>query len=201
MKIKFSPLLAGASGKAADAVAATWKGRAYVRKHVIPANPKSAAQVLVRNSLSRCVTLWRSLSSTVKTWLDTYGTGYRMSGYNIFMSKNRAHEQVPEALVPVPPNPNVAPIIDMAGTNASLSTVVTWTDPALSGYTNFAMILRDVALNVFQDEILSTLASAETYTFSGLIEGNEYDLYGWLYNPTTGAMGTAYADEGIIPIA
>ncbi len=198
MKIRFSPLLAGASGKAADAVAATWKGRAYIRKHVIPANPQSAAQTAVRESLARCVTLWRSLSAVVKTWLDTYGTGYSMSGYNVFVKKNRAHEQIPEALVPVPANPNVAPVADFVGDVTVAATLtVDWTDPAKDGFTNIALILRNQATNVFSAEILDTLASAATYDFTDLAPADVYDVYGWLYNPTTGVMGTVSADPDL----
>ncbi|MBA7536905.1 hypothetical protein ES705_29170 [subsurface metagenome] len=191
MKIRFSPLLAGASGKAADAVAATWKGRAYIRKHVIPANPKSPAQTAVRESLARCVTLWRSLGILIKAWLDTYGTGYAMSGYNVFVKKNRANEAVPQALVPVPPNPNVPPLADLEGSVVVAETITaSWTDLALPGFTNVALILRDQAGNVFSAELLDTLGSAEMYDFTGLTTGHIYDLYGWVYNPTTGAMGT-----------
>jgi len=176
-------------------VAASWKGRAYIRKHVIPSNPNTAAQQLVRESLARCVTLWRSLSETVKVWLDTYGTGYRMSGYNAFMSKNRAAEQATTALAVVPPEPRVLPVAAFAGSVAVAEKItVTWTDPALTGYTKLALILRDQALNTFQGEILTTLASAETYDFLSLTTGHIYDVYGWLYDSTTGIMGSVASD-------
>ena len=195
MLIKFSPLIAGASGRAADAVASNWKGRAYVRKHVIPHNPQSAAQIAVRESMARCVTLWRSLSTTIKTWLNTYGTGYRMAGYNIFAQKNRALEQVPSALVVVPANPNVPAVAAFAASVAVAEKItVTWTDPVLTGYTKLALILRDQAGAVFSAEILTTLASAETYDFLALTTGHIYDVYGWLYNSTTGVMGTVASD-------
>ncbi|MBA7537073.1 hypothetical protein ES705_29339 [subsurface metagenome] len=191
MRIKFSPLVASASSKAADMVASSWKGRAYIRKHVIPHNPKTPAQTLVRDSLARCVPLWRSLSSTIKTWLDTYGTGYRMSGYNTFMSKNRAAEQASTALAPVPPEPRVLPVVDLAG-DVTISSIitVTWTDPVETGFTNMALILRDQAKDVFELEILDTLAAAETYDFDPVTTGLTYDLYGWLYDPIKKIMGS-----------
>jgi len=191
MKIRFSPLVASASGKAADAVAASWKGRQYIRKHVIPANPQTAAQTLVRESMAACVSLWRSLSSTIKTFLDSYGTGYNMSGYNVFVSKNRAAEQASTALKPVPPNPNVAALTDLTGSVAVAEKITaTWTDPVKAGYTKVALILRDQDGNVFSAETLDTDASAETYDFTDLTTDNVYDLYGWLYNPTSDDMGT-----------
>ncbi len=199
MKIRFSPLLAGMSGKAADAVAATWKGRAYIRKHVIPANPKSPAQVAVRESLARCITLWRSLSATIKAWLDTYGTGYRMSGYNVFISKNRALEQVPSPLVPVPANPNVPPHVDLAGTDGATESVITWTSLALEGFTKIALVIRDEAGNIFDQESLEIDDVTETHTFTELTALHVYTCYAWLYNPTTGEMGTISAATGITP--
>lgn len=198
MKITYSPLVAGASGKTADAVAAHWKGRNYIRKRVIPHNPKSSAQTAVRESLARCVTLWRSLSSTVKDYLDTYAVDYRMAGFNAFISKNRAHEQVPEALEVVPANPHVSAVADFEGDVAVADKItVTWTDPALDGYTKLALIARNQALEVFELEILTVDAADETYDFDPLETDDVYDVYGWLYNPTTGDMGTVAADTNL----
>ena len=69
MKLTFSPLVAGMSGKAAHAVAASWKGVPYVRKLVIPHNPKSAAQVIQRGYFARMPSWFRSLPTDLKTWL------------------------------------------------------------------------------------------------------------------------------------
>ena len=199
MKIGFSPLIARASGRAADLVMAAWKGRAYCRKHVIPHNPQSAAQVLVRNSMGSCVTLWRSLGPELKAWLDKYATAYRMSGYNIFCSKNRAAEQATTALSPVPANPHVAAVADFAGDVGVADTVtVTWTDPVIAGFTKLALFLRDQSKSVFELEIITTLASAETYDFAAVETGVTYDAYGALYNPTTGAFGTVAADLDLL---
>lgn len=57
-----APLLSlGASGQIAKTmVAATWKGIPYMRQFVIPANPKTAAQVAQRASFTASVNAWRS---------------------------------------------------------------------------------------------------------------------------------------------
>ena len=66
MKVTLSPLVAGLSGTAADAVAAKWKGRQYVRKYTIPKNPRSALQVAVRKMFARMPLWFRSLPSELR---------------------------------------------------------------------------------------------------------------------------------------
>jgi len=200
MKILFSPLIAGASGRAADAVAASWKGRSYVRKYVVPANPDTTAQGLVRDAFTHCVTLWRSLSATLKLFLDSYGSAYTMSGFNVYMSKNRAREQASSTLKPVPDNPLVcAPTAFAVATGAGAAGTIdlSWTNDAISGYTKLAYIGRKSGTNIHVAEDLTTLASVGTKTVSGLTAGATYEFDGWYYRPAaTGVkadMGTVAA--------
>lgn len=199
MRIRFSPLIAGMSGKAADAVASSWKGRAYIRKLVIPHNPKSAAQTLVRDSLTRCVTLWRSLSSDIKKWLDTYATAYRMSGYNTFMSKNRAIEQAETALVPVPANPHVVAPTDAAfvtGIGVSGDIDLTWTDDTLPGITHVIAAVRLAGIDSFE-KIETVAVATATLTISDLTAAGDYDCYCWYHNETTDEMGTVHGQLAV----
>ncbi len=54
-----------ASGKIADSlVFMKWKGIATVRKYLIPANPKSAAQTTQRNRLAAAVLAWHTVALT-----------------------------------------------------------------------------------------------------------------------------------------
>ena len=193
MKIKMSPLVAGLNGRAADAVAATWKGRAYVRKHIIPHNPKSAAQTLVRQSLLRCVALSRSLSANIHTWLNTYGVEYRMSGYNVFMKKNRALEQATSILKPVPENPLVQALNGFAYDSEPVagSLKIKWTSTVVTGYTLVAVAIRDTLLNVFVQQSEATLQTALSYTFTGLTIGKTYQCYAFLKHTTLAKYGTS----------
>ena len=184
--------MAGASGRAADAVAANWKGRAYVRKYVVPHDADTVKQGLVRDAFTTCVTLWRSLSTTVKAWLDTYGVGYRISGFNVFMAKNRKTEQATGILKPVPDNPNVAALVHSAGSVAVATKItITWIDPTKTGWTKVFLCVRDKVTGVFSSEILTVLASAATYDFTGLTTGHIYRVYIALYNSTTYEFGTS----------
>lgn len=86
MKILMGVGFAGASGKAGDTVAATWKGRQYFRRRVTPKNPKTAAQLAVRAHLARMAAWFRSLSDPFEALLDNIGTDRQLSGYNVMSS-------------------------------------------------------------------------------------------------------------------
>ena len=203
MRIRFSPLIATASGKAADAVASSWKGRAYIRKLVTPANPQSAAQVLVRDSLARCVTLWRSLHASTKSWLNTYGTSYRMSGYNIFMKKNRALEQAGSVLLPVPAHPNVivpGSLTFATGAGGSGTVLITWTDDVIANYSDLWVWARESSLNALG--VSNTVAAnLDTMTLSGLTAGVNYDLYAAYFNSADLKYGTSGGELDVTSVA
>lgn len=198
MKLKFSPLVAGASGSTADLTAANWKGRAYVRKKVVPANPQTAAQTAVRESMARCVTLWRSLAAAQKTALDTYGVDYRMSGYNIFCQKNRALEQVPAILKPLPDNPNcAAPLTPVWAAGAAGLIDFTWSDsdqPADYAYVTAFARLKDS--NVFTTPKTAARA-AESLTLTALDTGEDYDCYAFYWDSTNVFGGTTTGELAV----
>lgn len=199
MKVKFSPLVASMSGTAADAVMASWKGIQYVRKHVIPHNPKTAAQMLVRDSLAACVTLWRSLNAVSKTWLDTYAVDYRLSGFNVFIQKCRALEQAGELLTPMPANPHVPAPADLAfveGVGASGDIDISWTDNAPLAHTRIYFLYRLASANVF-DKTDYQDSDAEAHTSKDLTPGASYDCYAFYADPITGEMGTTDGDLAI----
>ena len=196
-RVTFSPLIAGMSGRTADAVFASWKGRNYVRKYVIPHNPQSAAQTLVRESLARCVTLWRSLTAHIKKWLDEYGTDYRMAGYNTFCSKNRALEQVPSALKPVPDNPHVVAPSTLAGAAGAAGEIdVTWVDNAPEDYNQVILLARLVSGAVFEASVEAG-AALQAKTLTGLNTGEDYDIYAMWWNNDDEIIGTAVADMAV----
>lgn len=80
-----------ASGKLADTlVASNWKGRYYVRKYVIPANPQTAAQIAQRALMTAAVSAWKNYFTNATgraAWnrLSTY-MSKTLSGFNAFVS-------------------------------------------------------------------------------------------------------------------
>ena len=199
MKLTFSPLIAGMRGRAADAVASSWKGIAYVRKYVIPANPNTAAQQLVRNSFASMIPLWRSLNALMKAWLDTYGIDYQMSGMNVFVSKCRALEQAAALLKPMPDHPLFPAPSTLAfatGAGASGDIDATWVDNAPTDFNRIYFAYRKDGEDTFS-KIDYQNADAEAHVSGGLTAGANYDCYAWYYNDTTDVMGTSDGDLAV----
>ena len=90
------PLLGlGASGSIAKTlVASKWKGRPYMRQHVIPANPKSTAQTLTRDAFSFAASVWKIGGPLLRAPWDRFAIGQVLTGRNKFqgnfVSENRA---------------------------------------------------------------------------------------------------------------
>ncbi len=185
----FSPMLVSLSGKVADAVFARWKGRNYIRSRVVPANPKSAAQLVVRDSLARAVSLWQSLYATLKTAMDVYASGYRMSGYNWMVGQNRKDEETYDSDAITPANSS----IDGAATFTPISgaagiITLAWTGGTLSANHKVTALQRKVevgsevdAITLFEED--TTLFSAATLSMTGLDTGELYRV--WVINEDT----------------
>jgi len=74
-----------ASGTVAGAITfSTWKGRPVVRKHAVPANPRSAAQVAMRAMMKFLSQIWDGLSDANKaTWVER-AASTSISPFNAF---------------------------------------------------------------------------------------------------------------------
>lgn len=78
-----------ASGTVGDVITySQWKGRTYVRRHVIPQNPQTADQVNVRTALALTVALWKALPDVVKATWNTFAKPYQMSGFNQWVKRS-----------------------------------------------------------------------------------------------------------------
>lgn len=90
MAVPTGPLLSfGASGSIAKTVVfSKWKGRPYVRRHVIPANPQTAAQTLTRNIFTFSSNVWKASPTILRSPWDRFATGQVLTGRNAFIGKN-----------------------------------------------------------------------------------------------------------------
>ena len=78
-----------ASGSIGDAIVfAKWKGRNYVRRHAIPANPKSVGQVSVRVMMKFLTQYWQSLSDAEQADWETRAAATDISPFNAFVGYN-----------------------------------------------------------------------------------------------------------------
>lgn len=75
-------------GRLGGMVGATWKGIDYVRKHVIPFNPKSAGQTGTRTVFAALVAMGRRINSTILK-LHVWPKPKKMSPFNWFLSINQ----------------------------------------------------------------------------------------------------------------
>jgi hypothetical protein len=193
MRYEPSALVNSLSGKTGGIVAASWKGVGYIRKHVIPKMGMASGQVAARAGFVLLSPLYRSLSATIMTYLDTYGTTIRKSGFNVFGSTVIPDIVAVQVIHPLPPNAKVAAVATFAaatGGGAAGTLALSWTDPALAGYTKMAFMARKHAGGLFEQENLAVNSVTAVATLTGLTAGVSYDVWGWLYNPTTGDMGT-----------
>ena len=81
-------------------VFSVWKGKQYVRAYVIPHNPESADQVVIRDQFADAVKGWGVLDATQKgTWdeyVDYWGKS-AMSGFNLYVSEYITYIRAEEA--------------------------------------------------------------------------------------------------------
>jgi len=88
-KVSGGALSFGVSGTVGDVLTfATWKGRPYVRRKVIPANPNTPAQIGVRAAMKWGGQVWATLSPSDQATWDAKATQGNFSGFNAFMKTN-----------------------------------------------------------------------------------------------------------------
>lgn len=148
-----APLLSfGASGTLAKTmVYSRWKGRAYVRRHVIPANPQSVAQTLTRNAFASANSIWKNSGPLGRAPWDRFATGQVLTGRNKFQGQyvNQNRGEVDLLSWNMSPGAKGGPpltsvVATSPGVNDILLTCVTPTPP--TGWTvtsTIGMVIRD----------------------------------------------------------
>ena len=87
-----APLLSfGATGTIAKTQTyATWRGVAYARRHVVPANPKTTGQVLTRDIFSALEMRWKQAGPIMREPWNRFAVGQKFVGRNAYLGKNIA---------------------------------------------------------------------------------------------------------------
>ena len=92
------------SGQAAKAgVFAHWKGRQYRRKYVIPSNPKTAMQLVVRGYFTNAVDWWHGIQTLRRRVFSYLATGLVMSGFNLLVKRYQLAATSGATLPLIPP--------------------------------------------------------------------------------------------------
>lgn len=204
-----APLLSfDAAGQIADTlVYASWKGRPYARKYVVPSNPNSAGQQLTRNTFSYLSRLWQYMPSGAKGAWDLYANNSRFTAVNGFMKQNvgvlRSQTDLQSMIMSPAANGGIV-AAGLALTAGSLQITADLTAPSLpSGWTidnAWAMAIsdEDPQTSAVYD-VTSGSDNTDPYSIvlSGLTASQQYVVGGWFeYTRDSGdkAYGLAITD-------
>jgi len=188
-----APLLSfGASGAIAKTqVYATWKGRSYARRYVIPANPNTAEQIETRSVFSWLNNAWKFAPAYVTDAFDAYAQGQVMTGRNGFIKQNLPTLRPVAVITDLVFSPGArsglaSPLLALTPGNDQVQAVLT--APSLpAGWSitaaRFAAIRQQDAHSGIlftwatatdaaapYDQVISGLASAQTYVVAGWFE-------------------------------
>jgi hypothetical protein len=188
-----------ASGQVAGAIVFTsWKGRNVVRRHAVPANPRSGGQLSVRAMMKFLAQYWASLTSAEQTDWDARAAAENISPFNAFVSYNMARwgtNLKPSKLYPATEDNTVGTIDVFTATAQSRAVLITvsldaandnWGILIYRGLTDAMGITRNELVQVIPAEAIAT--------------------YTWLDFPLTPAVAQYYRalpfdDTGLIGAA
>jgi hypothetical protein len=88
-KVKGPLLSFGARGQIGkSAVFGAWRGIAYARQHVVPANPQTTAQTVTRTTFALLREMWKLAPAGLKEPWDAFAAGRPFTGMNKFVGEN-----------------------------------------------------------------------------------------------------------------
>ncbi len=181
-------------------VFAEWNGRAYVREHVIPSNPKTAMQTGIRSLWKFLSKYWTNIAALTKATWASIADPQQISNFNAYMQYNMDRWQ--NFFAPTQANPA-----------AEASTPLTVTTQTLTGHEGYASIAITPSgstniwgLAIFRDDAEITVpswtnciavvdadgANAVTYIDSPLAAGTYHYRTAVINND--GIIGTVKAD-------
>lgn len=138
------PLLSmDASGSVGNSITfAKWKGRNYVRRYAVPANPRSIAQTSIRTAMKYYTALWKEYTAQLEADYIESAQSQKISPFNAW---TRAGMKNWKSSIVLNQN-NLECPFGATGTNLNLSGVaqprgITWTFGAAAGPTPDAFIL------------------------------------------------------------
>lgn len=187
-----APLLsfdaAGQIGK--SQVYAKWKGRSYVRRYLVPANPQSTEQTKTRSVFSWLQSVYKVAPSLVTDVWKLYARGKALTDRNAFSKFNVSILRTASDLETFTMSPGALgglPPISQANTPGSgtISCAVTVPSVLPTGWTitsAITAVLRDQDPHsglFYNISAAEDLTSPYTNAFSGLAAG-DWEVFSWL---------------------
>lgn len=174
-----APLLSfGGSGQMAKTqVYSSWRGIPYVRKYVVPSNPKTTNQQETRSVFAWGSGTWKQAPSLLTQVWTAFAKGKQFTNRNAFIGQNTKALRGLSVLTTMIFSPGagggVQPL-SITGTGGSGSATIATTNPAPpTGWTISAM----VALATLQGNP-STLAASTIYAGNDAVTFNSVDITG-----------------------
>lgn len=180
----------GSIGKAA--VFASWRGVAYARQHVVPANPQSTNQTTIRTTFALLREMWkRAPSGLIAPW-NAFASGRPFTGMNKFVGENvrvLKYEVDMNNFIASPGSGGGIPpdmvVFNNTGGSGKANAVVTAPAPP-TGW-----ILTGAQGIAFQDQspdgifegvitYAEDLSAPYTVAFTGLLATTDYQVAAWL---------------------
>ncbi len=168
-----------ASGTVAGTVTfAKWKGRNYVRQHVTPANPRSAAQTAVRATFAALVALWKADTAALTAAFEPLAKARNISAFNAFVGFNQ--QQATKGTF-IANNP--APTAAAPGSSPTLATVVRsgkyavvdWTEPTTADVWALAVYRKlGAAPTGIQNELMAVVPDNANNYQDGPLQAGTY---------------------------
>lgn len=191
----------GASGALGGSIVfSSWKGRTYVRRLAIPANPKSGLQVGMRASMRFITQDFTNLTTAQKAAWDTLAAVTNITQLNAQVAdaqkRTRVNDGVrrgPAETAGTTPSPAVSPLV----TAQPKSIVLSWT--AGVNVPEYAWMLFRNPTSSFTEDISNLIriipAANLTFTDVGLITGIElfYSLIGVNFDGELGGASIEFS--------
>lgn len=198
------PLLSiGASGSIAKTqVYSKWKGRPYVRQHVVPANPRSTDQTITRNVFSFLNSVWKVSPAEFQEAWTAFASGKVLTNRNAFLQQNLPPLRGAASLVGMVMSPGAK-----GGLAGSFSTVagvgtltVTAVPPATlpAGWTVLEAIFAIIAEQSPESgtdyviQAATDVSDPYSHAFTGLGSATHWAVGAWFKYQTSG-LATALA--------
>lgn len=190
-------------------VYSSWKGRSYVRRYVIPSNPKTNDQMETRNTFAWLNNVWKFMPSTAVDAWNLYAQNSRFTARNGFIKQNLAPLRTEADLTNFVSSPSAGGGLTAAGMSIAPGAgqlAVTLTAPTLpTGWsivtsTAIAILDQDPQSGTnYQVYVATDNTAPYVPTITGLTAAALYHVGGWftfLKSDGSNAYGQAIEDTG-----
>ena len=86
-KAKLNPILTSMHGRIGNMVFYRRRNREYIRMHVIPRNPDTESQRIVRRTFADAVKSWQAMTKDERYKFNRKARNLCKSGYNVYISE------------------------------------------------------------------------------------------------------------------